>query len=77
MAGYYMLSTPFHLCVCECVGILPSDEPLLHGLPALLQDRGWGWYGLTQAARRGYWGKFQIEGNPCANFWLLWIPLWT
>ena len=27
MAGYYMLSTLNHLCVCECVGIMPSDEP--------------------------------------------------
>ena len=27
MAGYYMLSTLYHLCVCECVGIMPSDEP--------------------------------------------------
>ena len=27
MAGYYMLSTLYHLYVCECVGIMPSDEP--------------------------------------------------
>ena len=27
MAGYYMLSTLYHLCVCECVGIMPSDKP--------------------------------------------------
>ena len=43
MAGYYMLSTLYHLCVSECVGIMPSDEPLLHGLPALPQAMGEGW----------------------------------
>ena len=58
MTGYYMLSTLYHLCVCECVGIMPNDEPLpawslspppgqmmnplLHGLSALPQAMGLG-----------------------------------
>ena len=26
-SGYYMLSTLDHICVCECVGIMPNESP--------------------------------------------------
>ena len=42
MAGYYMLSTLNHLCVCECVGIMPSDEPPPAWSPSSPQDMGGG-----------------------------------
>ena len=75
MAGYYMLSTLNHICVCECVGIMPSDEPLLCGLPALPQAMGGGFDPSSQEEVLGKISK--LRGNLYANFWLLWIPLWA
>ena len=50
-------------------------NPLLVVSQLALQAMG---EGLIQAARRRYWAKFQNWGaNLCANFWLLWIPLWA
>lgn len=79
MAGYYQLSTLDHLGG-EWVGIMPSDEPPPAWSPEKEPSpRPWG-EGLTQAARRRHWSKFQNWGEPMCKFfqdlcifWLLWI----
>ena len=66
MAGYFSLSTLDHICG-EWVGIMPSDEPPPAWSPEKEPSpRPWG-EGLTQAARRRHWSKFQNWGDLCAN----------
>ena len=62
MAAYYMLST-LNTFVCECVGIMPSDEPPPVWSPSSPSGHGGG---FDPAARRRYWGK--IKGEPMCKF---------
>ena len=70
MAGYYMFSTLYHRCVCECVGIMTSDEPPPAWSPSPPPGHG----GKQPGVGTGQ--NFKIEGNLSANFWFVWIPLW-
>ena len=64
---------PLCVCVCVCVGIIPSDEPPLAWSPSPPPGH-WGRFWHKQPGG-GAGQNFKIEGNLCANFWLLWIPL--
>ena len=62
MAGYYMLSTLNHLCVCECVGIMPSDEPPPAWSPS--SPPGHGGRVWSNQPGGGTGQNFKIEGEP-------------
>ena len=66
MAGYYMLSTLKHLCVYECVGIMPSDEPLPVWSPS--SPSGHGERVQSKQPGGGTGQNFKIKGEPMCKF---------
>ena len=60
MAGYYILSTLYHFCVCEYVGIMPSDEPPPAWSPSPPQAIGVGFDPSSQEEVLGKFCKFEV-----------------